>query len=266
MSREPARAAFECFGGACEVFAVGARVDGAEVWARERHARYSRFDAGSELSRLNAAAGRWVDVSAELEAMLRAALEAYDTSGGLVHAGVLPALVAAGYGRDLGDGPTPHTAAAPPRPLPEMLEVARGRARLAPDTSVDLGGIAKGFLADRLAAELGDNALVNFGGDLYARGGGPEGAGWPVGFGDRTVLLRDMGAATSGTWKRAWGPGLHHLIDPRTGAPAATDLREASVLAPTAAEAETFAKTALLLGSARAEAWLVGRSAGWWLA
>src|SRR5438477_33847 len=83
------------------------------------------------------------------------------------------------------------------------------------------------------------------GGDLLARGPGETGEGWPVGFGDRTVLLRDMGAATSGTTKRMWGPGLHHLIDPRTSKPAATDLKEVSVIAGTAADAEIYAKVAL---------------------
>jgi thiamine biosynthesis lipoprotein len=74
---------------------------------------------------------------------------------------------------------------------------------------------------------------VNLCGDLYARGGGTTGEGWPVGFGDKTLLLKDLGAATSGTTKRAWADG-HHLIDPRTGRPALSDLTEASVLAATA--------------------------------
>ena len=81
-----------------------------------------------------------------------------------------------------------------------------------------------------------------------------------------TVLLLNMGAATSGVTKRMWGPGLHHLIDPRTARPARTDLQEVSVLAKTATDAEIFAKVALLLGREAAPAWLEGRSAGWSLA
>jgi thiamine biosynthesis lipoprotein len=130
---------------------------------------------------------------------------------------------------------------------------------------VDLGGIAKGWLADRVADRLGDSALVNLCGDLFARGGGETGEGWPVGFGDRTLLLKDMGAATSGTTKRAWVGG-HHLIDPRTGLPAQSDLREVSVLASTATDAEIYAKVALLLGSRDAPKWLESRSPGWSLA
>jgi thiamine biosynthesis lipoprotein len=131
--------------------------------------------------------------------------------------------------------------------------------------AIDLGGIAKGWLADRLAERLGANVLVNLCGDLYARGGGESGGGWPVGFGDKTLLLKDLGAATSGTTKRAWAGG-HHLIDPRTGRPAQSDLSEVSVLASTATDAEIYAKVALLLGSRDAPTWLEPRSPGWSLA
>src|SRR6266849_5417935 len=86
--------------------------------------------------------------------------------------------------------------------------------------------------------------------------------GWPVGFGDKTLLLKDLGAATSGTTKRAWTGG-HHLIDPRTGLPARSDLTEVSVLASTATDAEIFAKVALLIGANAAPKWLEGRSQGW---
>ncbi len=136
-------------------------------------------------------------------------------------------------------------------------------ARVAAGAAVDLGGIAKGWLADRLVERLGPNSLANLAGDLYARGPGTTGDGWPVGFGGTTVLLRDLGAATSGVTKRRWGAGLHHLIDPRTGRPAIGDLSEVSVLARSGTDAEVYAKAALLLGAAAAPAWLAPRSLGW---
>jgi thiamine biosynthesis lipoprotein len=63
--------------------------------------------------------------------------------------------------------------------------------------------------------------------------------------------------------KRSWGVGLHHLIDPRTGLPSTTDLREISVLATSATEAEILAKTALLMGRDAGIAWLEGKALGW---
>jgi len=270
----PDEARFESLGSACHLLGVGlerGRLAWATAWVAERHDRFSRFEPDSELSRFNAAGGRWVDVSPELEGLLWAALEAHRLSGGLVHAGVLGSMLAIGYTRPLRLGPTAATlaGATPPPALPDMLEVAPGRARIRPGTGIDLGGIAKGWLADRLAGELGENCLVNLGGDLFARGAGPDGAGWPVAFGPTTILLRDQGAATSGVGRRAWvdgGDALHHLIDPRTGRPARTDLTRVSVVALTAAEAEVHAKAALLLGAAGATAYLATNALGWSLA
>jgi thiamine biosynthesis lipoprotein len=265
---------FEALGSACHVLGVGlerGRMAWAVSWVASRHARFSRFEPSSELTRLNASGGRWVAVSDELEGLLLAALEAHRVSGGLVHAGVLEAMRAIGYTRPMRLGPTAAVLdrTRPVAPLPELLEVSAGRARLAAGAGIDLGGIAKGWLADRLAAELGDNCLVNLGGDLFARGAGPDGEGWPVGLGGRTLLLSDQGAATSGVRRRAWrweGAALHHLIDPRTGRPAVTDAGEVSVVAGSAAEAEVHAKAALLLGSAAAPAYLAARALAWWVA
>jgi thiamine biosynthesis lipoprotein len=264
-----ARVAFEALGTTCEVFAVGApaqAVDWTTSWVVAMHARLSRFDPASEVSRFNAAAGTgWIPVSAVLEALLREALSAYRLSGGLVHAGVLPALLAAGYTRPLRDGTTEAALAepAPLAPLPDLLQVESGRARLAPGAGIDLGGIAKGWLADRLCRLLGTNCLVNLGGDLYASGGGPDGEGWPVGFAGQTLLLRDAGAATSSVAYRRWGEGLHHLIDPRTGLPLAADLEHVSVVAADAFTAEVVAKTALMMGSAAAPAYLSVQALAW---
>jgi thiamine biosynthesis lipoprotein len=261
------RRLFEALGGECEIYGVSltaARLGEAESWVHQMHDRLTRFSPASELSRFNDSAGSWADVSPLLESLLRECLRAHDLSGGLVNAAVLPALLAAGYTRTFSEGPTRVTASVVPPALPEVLEVRSGSARLRGSASIDLGGVAKGFLADRLAADLSDNSLVNLCGDLYARGGGEAGDGWPVGMGGKTVLLLDMGAATSGTRRRSWGPDLHHLIDPRTGLPSRSDLAEASVIARTAADAEILAKTALLLGSTKAEEYLVAHDAlGW---
>lgn len=282
---------FEALGGTCELFALAPQgpLERTADWIRGLHRRLTRFDPASELSRFNTGAGQWCDVSPEMHDLLSGALRAFEESGGLVNVAVLPALFAAGYDRtfeDVGAGTfsqwvpvlrhqiddgchrsddRSHVSflKGPPLPLNDVLELRAGAARLAPGAAIDLGGIAKGWIADRAVERMGPNSLANCGGDLYARGGGPDGDGWPVAFADRTLLLQDRGAATSGTTKRRWGAGLHHLIDPRTGAPALTDLSEVSVLADTASHAEVFAKTALLLGSVAAPAFLEGRSAGW---
>jgi len=258
---------FPALGTTCHVLALGrgaSRLEWGRRWVVELGRRLTRFEPDSELSQFNARAGAWTSVGGELEALLREALRAYELSGGLVHAGCLGAMLAIGYTRPMVEGLTEARGPAPGPlpPLPDLLQVRRGRARLAPGAGIDLGGLAKGWMADRLVERLGDNAVANLGGDLAARGPGPAGEGWPVGVGAETVALRDAGAATSGTSRRRWGTA-HHLIDPRTGAPAVSDLSEVSVLASSATRAEVLAKTALLLGSERAPEFLAGRALGW---
>lgn len=181
-------------------------------------------------------------------------------SGGSVSRG------SASGGSASGGSASGGSASGPPSPvvpaLPAVLEVGRGWARLARGCAVDLGGIGKGWLADQLAERLGD-ALVDLGGDLRAVGGDESGRPWCVGLPDgRCLLVRDGGVATSGTTSRCW-PGGHHIVDPRTGRPAASDLAVATVVAATASRAEILAKGCVLLGTRGASRWAAERGA--WL-
>ncbi len=260
---------FDALGTTCAVFAVGApddRLVRAEAWVHDVGSRLTRFSSTSELSRVNASAGKWTAVSAELESVLRLSIKAFEMSGGLVNIAVLPAVLATGYTRSFAEGPTVALLESPqvvPR-LPEVLKVRRGEAYLRPGAGVDLGGVAKGWMADQLCKRIGPNTLANIGGDLMATGGGPRAEGWPVALGGMTLMLRDQGAATSSIRRRRWG-ALHHLIDPRTGAPARTGLDEVSVVAPSGFEAEVVAKTALLLGPELAPAYCAANALAWWL-
>ena len=260
---------FEALGTDCSLFATGhppGQLLEGEFWIRRLGARLTRFSADSELSRLNASAGKWMQISAEMEAVLRAAQRAFEMSLGLVNIAVLPSLMAAGYTRPLADGPTLATLdrVTPLPRLSEVLQVEPGWARLDPRCGIDLGGIAKGWMADRLCERLGPNFVANIGGDLHAVGPGPRGDGWPVGVGGATLMLRNQGAATSSVRRRRWGE-MHHLIDPRTGRPATTGLEEVSVVASSGLEAEVVAKTALLLGPMLAPAYCAAHAMAWWM-
>lgn len=256
-------------GTTCALFAMDqprTRLLEVEAWIRGLAARLTRFSPDSELSRLNANAGAWIPVSAELEAILRDALRASEMSAGLVNIAVLPSMLVVGYTRSLVEGPTVATLDHA-RPLPsvrDVLEVREGAARVAAGSGIDLGGIAKGWMADRAVRLLGPSAVANLGGDLMAVGAGPRGDGWAVGLAGTTLMLRDQGAATSSVRRRRWG-SLHHMIDPRTGVPADTGLDEVSVVATSGFEAEVVAKAALLLGRDNAPAYCATHALAWWL-
>jgi thiamine biosynthesis lipoprotein len=264
MSRDLASRHFSALGSTCELLALGvgqAALERCEQRVREEEARFTRFVKESELARLNAGDGRYVPVSPEMFAMLEAALWAYEESGGLVNAAILPALRAAGYDRPFGQGLS-HPGSSEPMHVPGLPEVLilDGTTRsvaLAPGAALDLGGIAKGALADLLIDELGDDAVCNLGGDVRVRGNGPEGDGWHIGLCDRSaVAVRDGAVCTSGTTRRRWGQSMHHLIDPKTGMPVRTDLAEVSVITDFALRGEVYAKCAMLLGASAGLAFL----------
>jgi thiamine biosynthesis lipoprotein len=261
---------FTAFGGSrCEVIAYDATQDDISAVVADTYAfeqQLTRFDARSELSRFNASAGACVAVSPLLGELLAVCLDAYELSTGLVNAACLPALINAGYDRSITEirrRPAPRIkAGATSRvpALPDVLEVGNGWARIAAGCAIDLGGVGKGWLADRLCERF-DNAAINLGGDIRTRGPGPDGRGWTVALcSGRVVTVGDAGIATSGTSGRRW-PGGHHLIDARTGLPAQTDISAISVIAVTALHAEILAKSACVLGIEAAGEWLDARGA-----
>ncbi len=221
--------------------------------------RCSRFRPDSELSRVNAAAGAWVDLSPGLAEHVRAALRGARRSGGAFDPTILPAIVAAGYDRDFDDLVAgARDVLNPPAPGPgwSCVELDGARMRMPAGVGLDLGGIAKGRTSDLAAEEAAGSlgwALVSAGGDLRVAGHAPPipvAVEDPAPAGGELLRLRleDGGLATSSVLRRRWGPGLHHVIDPRTGRPADTGVVQATVWAPTCEEAEVAAKRALLVG------------------
>lgn len=237
----------------------------------------SRFRDDSELSRVNAAGGREAAVGPLLLEALRVALRAAVATGGLVVPTVGRALRLAGYDRTFRviASRDPHSFHARFEPVAGadavQLDESRGTVRVREDVELDLGATAKALAADRAAAAAhaaaGCGVLVSLGGDL-ALAGPPPADGWPVRISDDhaapldgpgpVVALRDGGLASSSTAVRRWRAGdaeLHHVVDPRTGRPAATPWRTASVAAATCVEANVAATAALILGD-EAPAWL----------
>ncbi len=244
----------------------------------EIEAELSRFRPDSALSRLNSVAGRGPQrVSGILAEVVRLALQAAASTGGLFDPTVLPALLAAGYSTSFGTIAAQGGVgmAVPPAGSlgPRWSEVAVMdlAVSLPAGSALDLGGIAKGWTADRIATLLRafGPALVDAGGDVRASGAA-GGRPWPVSIGDprqsgvtlAEVELDDEAVVTSSIVRRRWqsgGQNQHHLIDPRTQRPAATDLLAVSVLGPTAAMAEVHAKAALIQGAAAGTRYLEAR-------
>ena len=223
----------------------------------------TRHDPASPLMRLNDDPRETVEVPPTLGAALAWADDAARMTGGLVDVTLLGERLAAESGCSGPAGPTSHA---------WRLDV-RGRRRAlvtrTPGTRLDLDGVGKGWLADRALRLLRryPGAVVDADGDVAVRI--PPGDRWEIGVADpraaedllAIIVLADTpgspargrrtwGVATSGTSVHRFGPDAHHLIDPRTGRSATTDVVQATVLASGAAVAEACAKSAVILGSA----------------
>ncbi|MGZ4469388.1 MAG: FAD:protein FMN transferase [Nocardioidaceae bacterium] len=244
----------------------------ARVFA-EVAAACTRFDPQSPLMRANAQPRRWHQVPDRLFAALDEAYAAHLVTDGAFDPRVLRRLQEWGYDRTLpfqsGDVRVPGAAAGSDSRVPRRrwrprFDRETGAVRLGAEP-VDLGGIGKG-LAVRWAAEVlagaGRAFLVEAGGDLFASGPGPEGAGWRVAVEDprggrepvAVLRLEDLGCATSSVRVRHWRVGdreVHHIIDPRTGAPAASGLLSVTVVGADPARAEVWSKALFLAGRGR---------------
>jgi thiamine biosynthesis lipoprotein len=211
---------------------------------------------------VNRHAGESTEISPTFATVVRLALDAAERTRGAFDPTLLDAIVAAGYDRDFDEVIAgARVALRPGRPGGRWREVRLegSTVRVPPGVGIDLGGIAKGWTSD-LAAERAIDAglpwaLVNAGGDLRIAGDAPElgiaiedpeDASSSIG----SIRVTDGAVATSSVTKRAWGEGLHHVIDPSTGVPSAGDVLQATVWAPTCAEAEVLATVAVLEGVA----------------
>jgi thiamine biosynthesis lipoprotein len=236
----------------------------------------SRFRDDSELAAVNAARGRPVRASALLVEALEVALRAARLTHGLVDPTVGGALVLAGYDRDFDrirhSGVRRVRAGRVAGWHVVELDRAAGTVRVPDGVRLDLGATAKALAADRaarsaLAATDAPGVLVNLGGDI-ATAGDPPGGGWPVRVADshladpespgQVVTIASGGLSTSSTTVRRWsrrGGDAHHIVDPRSGAPAAEHWRTVSVAAASCVDANIASTAAIVLGPAAFE-WL----------
>lgn len=242
---------------------------------------YSRFREDSELSRLNAGAGRAVRVSPLLATAIEAALRAAQLTDGAVDPTIGHAIRLAGYDDDFSRIAGPQGAESEVKlrawrvPGWQAIRFDR-RSRtvfLPPRVELDLGSTGKALAADLAAAAAcaaigSGGVLVSLGGDIAIAGQPPDG-GWrvlvaedsrvsPDGDG-QVICVSTGGVATSSTTVRRWSRGgtlLHHIIDPQTSLPTTGPFRTVTVVAATCLDAN-IASTAAIVRGEEAIEWLM---------
>jgi len=148
------------------------------------------------------------------------------------------------------------------------VDTAAGTIQLLdPQAAIDLGGIAKGWIADALAKlyrESGvESGLINLGGNVLAVGSKPSGKEWTIGLRDpnvsdgapvATIKVVDKSVVTSGLYERHFvldGVDYYHILDPRTGYPAITDLKADTIISDISVDGDGLSTTAFIFGSDR---------------
>lgn len=287
-----------------------ARLDAALVAARDRclffERAFSRTRDDSDIARAHAASPNAVPVSPQTARLVRQALGycersrgKFDITMGTVtslwnfHTGEVPSRLA--LARALPhvdyrhivldeepcekepldeDALNAGTSRAPSSNVPSSKSSQPALAITDPHTILDLGGVAKGYIADDLAdlfiAHSVGRFVINLGGNVVVRGGRPAdasarppvaaGSPWRIGIinpldpaHNRAIVdMADGSVVTSGIHERRFTKGgvtYHHILDPATGMPAKTDLTSATIIAPRSMDCDGYSTTALMLGA-----------------
>lgn len=287
-----------------------ARLDAALVAARDRclffERAFSRTRDDSDIARAHAASPSAVPVSPQTARLVRQALGycersrgKFDITMGTVtslwnfHTGEVPSRLALARalphvdyrhivldeepcGREPldEDALNADVSRAPSSNVPSSKSFQPTLAITDPQTILDLGGVAKGYIADDLAdlfiAHSVGRFVINLGGNVVVRGGRPAdasarppvaaGSPWRIGIinpldpaHNRAIVdMVDGSVVTSGIHERRFTKGgvtYHHILDPATGMPAKTDLTSATIIAPRSMDCDGYSTTALMLGA-----------------
>ncbi len=247
------------------------------AWLEEWEQILSRFRPESELNQLNRSPQTLFPASPVLWEVTQAALDAALWTDGIISPTILPALVHSGYDRSFEQLPKIRPEADPAiYDIPDLqlwrsiqLDPQRHTITLPAGAALDFGGIGKGWAAQNVMHRLKEYGpvLVDAGGDLAVSGPQRDLHPWLIGVVDSLqpdqnldlLAIDSGGIATSGIDFRRWLRGdtwMHHIIDPRSGKPAETDLVSVTVLAEDALQAEAAAKMILIQGSQAGLEWL----------
>lgn len=231
---------------------------------------WSRFLPESDITRLNWAEGEPVDVAPLTRQLIASMIAGHTVTHGTYDPTLLPDVLAAGYSTSTVEpSKTSHlpSSAVAPGHL-EGIVFSDNSVTLPRGTTLDPGGIGKGFAADVIAdfaLEKGAlGVMVELGGDIVVKGDAPDGTAWVLGVEDpfdhnqhvAIVRLQAGAIATSSQLKRRFAMEQHHLINPQTHSSAVTQAQTVTVIAASGARAEVLTKRGFVDDESTYLSWL----------
>lgn len=249
---------------------AGAAVEAAMREVQRLDALLSAANPASEVARLNETGGG--DVSEDTATLLGLSLETWEETGGLFDCTVCPAVKLWGFPtKDYHVPTTEELAAVLPLVDSSKIQLDGRTLRMGPGQTIDFGGVGKGYAAARVMEvyrEYGiHSGMVSLEGNVQVLGKKPDKAPWRIGVRDpdsggyfAALSLEDKAAVTSGGYERffeAKGETYIHILDPRTGRPAESDLLSVTVVSGDGARADALSPALFLMGAEEAAAF-------WW--
>ena len=226
----------------------------------------SRTVEGSDVWRINHAGGAAVEVSDDTIELIETARQVSESSGGRFDVTIAPASTLWDF--TSGEAALPDAAAleAAAAQVDYTRVRVEGNAVTLPEgMMIDLGGIAKGYIADKVKGYLEErgvsSAILSFGGNIVAIGLKPDGSSWRVGIQDidkptgaYMLVAMNFGGSTvtSGIYERGFeldGTYYHHILDPATGWPVQNELASVTIFSESSMWGDALATAAFALGT-----------------
>lgn len=230
--------------------------------------KFSRTVEGSDIWNINNAGGKPVEVAHETAEVIEAAIRYAEESDGLFDITIGAVSSLWDFDNEVKPADEDIQAALPHVDYRTITVDGTTVTLSDPEAKLDLGGIAKGYITDDLVALFKKrgvgNASISLGGNVYVMGESFDGDAWSVGVQDpngaqddvlATVAARNRSIVTSGLYERSFeqdGQLYYHILDPKTGYPAATDLKSASIMTKKSVLGDAYSTILFLLGHDRA--------------
>ncbi|MCM1538681.1 MAG: FAD:protein FMN transferase [bacterium] len=245
-------------------------------------AMFDRTAENSDIAMINASAGTPVAVHPETIFLLQAACSYAELTGGLVDPTIAPLLSLWGFGDTDTQSDPPDRGVSSDLTLPPdadalseacrhidyhtiVIDEQAGTVMLTdPQAAIDLGFIAKGYIADRirdyLVSQNVTSAIINLGGNILCIGEKPDHSAYRVAvrypFGGaedviEALAVRDQSVVTSGVYERfieVDGTRYHHILNPQTGYPVENGLLSVTIVADSSTDADALSTACFVLG------------------
>ncbi len=257
---------------------AGQALDKAVALCRHYDALFSVSDRESDIWKLNHADGKEVSVSEDTYELLSAAIGYAEDSGGLLDVTIEPVYELWDFSSDTHDT-LPSDAdlqeACAGVDYRSIIMLPDHQVRLENGAALNLGALAKGYIADRMKEELIrdgiSSAIINLGGNVLTIGSRPDGSPFRIGlqkpFGAAGEVITDIDSSdnsvvTSGNYQRYFeydGKIYHHILDPETGYPADTGLNAVTIQTSSSLDADAWSTVCMLLGYERSLQFLKGK-------